>query len=170
MLSNCGFEEDSWESFDCKEIKRVNPKGNQPWIFIGGTDTEAEAPILWPPDVEDSLPSEPPRKPYPISVEDPYPGGYSVSHVPSKQALGPENRCVRKHLQQGRSTPVPSLCQLSAETMDFVLNHKLAEVTALSHNNEELNLSSYYRPGTILSTSHTLQHSFSLNPHDNPKR
>ena len=32
---------------DCKEIKPVNPKGNQPWIFIGKTD--AEAPILWPP-------------------------------------------------------------------------------------------------------------------------
>ena len=35
---------------DCKEIKQVNPKGNQSWIFIGKTDAEAEAPILWPPD------------------------------------------------------------------------------------------------------------------------
>ena len=35
---------------DCKEIKPVNPKGNKPWIFIGRTDAEAEAPILWPPD------------------------------------------------------------------------------------------------------------------------
>ena len=33
-----------------KEIKPVNPKGNQSWLFIGRTDTEAEAPILWPPD------------------------------------------------------------------------------------------------------------------------
>ena len=33
---------------DCKEIKAVNPKGNQPWIFIGRTDVETEAPILWP--------------------------------------------------------------------------------------------------------------------------
>ena len=33
---------------DCKEIKPVNPKGNQPWIFTGRTDIEAEAPILWP--------------------------------------------------------------------------------------------------------------------------
>ena len=33
------------------EIKPVNPKGNQSWIFIGRTDTEAEIPILWPPDV-----------------------------------------------------------------------------------------------------------------------
>ena len=34
-------------SLDCKEIKPINLKGNQPWIFIGRTDTEAEAPIFW---------------------------------------------------------------------------------------------------------------------------
>ena len=34
----------------CKELKPANPKGNQPWIFIGRSDDEAEAPILWPPD------------------------------------------------------------------------------------------------------------------------
>ena len=37
---------------DSKEIKQVNPKGNQSWIFIGRTDIEAEAPIFWPPDVK----------------------------------------------------------------------------------------------------------------------
>ena len=37
---------------DCKEIKSVNPKGNQSWVFIGRTDAEAEAPILWPLDAE----------------------------------------------------------------------------------------------------------------------
>ena len=40
---------------ECKEIKPVNPKGNQPWIFIGTTDAEAEAPILWPPDAKSWL-------------------------------------------------------------------------------------------------------------------
>ena len=40
---------------DCKEIKSVNPKGNQSWIFIGRTDVEAETPILWPPDVKNWL-------------------------------------------------------------------------------------------------------------------
>ena len=40
---------------DCKEIKPVNPKGNQLWIFIGRTDAEVEAPILWPPDVKSWL-------------------------------------------------------------------------------------------------------------------
>ena len=40
---------------DCKEIKPVNPKGNQSWIFIGRTDDEAEAPILWPPDAKSWL-------------------------------------------------------------------------------------------------------------------
>ena len=42
-------------SLDCKEIKPVNPKGNQSWIFIGRTDVEAEAPVLWPPDVKNWL-------------------------------------------------------------------------------------------------------------------
>jgi len=37
------------------KIKPVNPKGNQPWIFTGRTDAEAEAPILWPPDVKNWL-------------------------------------------------------------------------------------------------------------------
>ena len=40
---------------DCKEIHPVNPKGNQSWIFIGRTDTEAETPILWPPDAKNQL-------------------------------------------------------------------------------------------------------------------
>ena len=40
---------------DCKEIKPVHHKGNQPWIFIGRTDAEAETPILWPPDAKNRL-------------------------------------------------------------------------------------------------------------------
>ena len=40
---------------DCKEIKPVNPKGNQSLIFIGRTVAEAEAPILWPPNAENWL-------------------------------------------------------------------------------------------------------------------
>ena len=53
MFSNCGAGEDFWESpLDSKEIKPVNPKGNHPWIVIGRTDAEAEAPILWPTDVK----------------------------------------------------------------------------------------------------------------------
>ena len=39
-------------SLDCKEIRSVNPKGNQTWIFTGRTDARAEAPILWPPDAK----------------------------------------------------------------------------------------------------------------------
>ena len=54
MLLNCDVGEDSFFFFlektfngplDYKEIKAVNPKGNQPWIFIGRTDAEAETPI-----------------------------------------------------------------------------------------------------------------------------
>ena len=40
---------------DFKEIKPVNPKGNQSWIFIGRTDAETEAPIVWPSDVKNWL-------------------------------------------------------------------------------------------------------------------
>ena len=57
ILSNCGAREDVWSPLDCKEIKPVNSKGNQSWIFIGKTDAEveAEAPILWPPDTKNWL-------------------------------------------------------------------------------------------------------------------
>ena len=37
---------------DCKEIQPVHPKGDQPWVFTGRTDAEAETPILWPPDAK----------------------------------------------------------------------------------------------------------------------
>ena len=54
MLLNCGAGEDSYKSpLESKEIKpKGNPKGNQPWIFIGKTDAEAEALIHWPPDMK----------------------------------------------------------------------------------------------------------------------
>ena len=42
-------------SLNCKEIQPVHSKGNQSWIFIGRTDAEAEAPILWPPDEKNWL-------------------------------------------------------------------------------------------------------------------
>ena len=46
-----GVLEKTLESpLDCKEIQPVHPKGDQSWVFIGRTDAEAEAPILWPPD------------------------------------------------------------------------------------------------------------------------
>ena len=45
---------------DCEEIKPVNPKGNKPWIFVGRTDAEAEAPLFWPCDVKWGLISKDP--------------------------------------------------------------------------------------------------------------
>ena len=45
---NCGVGEGSWSPLDCKEIQPVHPR-DQPWVFIGRTDVEAETPILWPP-------------------------------------------------------------------------------------------------------------------------
>ena len=51
------FEKTLENPLDCKEIKPVNPKENQPRMFIGRTDAVAEAqdPILWPPDVKSRL-------------------------------------------------------------------------------------------------------------------
>ena len=59
-LKNCSFwtvilEKTLESPLDCKEIKPVNCKGNQPWIFTGKTDAEAEAPKLWPADVKSWL-------------------------------------------------------------------------------------------------------------------
>ena len=50
MPPNCGAGEDSWKSLGLQGDPTSQSKGNQPWIFIGRTDAEAEAPILWPPD------------------------------------------------------------------------------------------------------------------------
>ena len=56
MLSKCGTGENSVQSpFDSKEIKPVHPKGNLSWIFIGRTEAEAEAPVLWPLDAKSRL-------------------------------------------------------------------------------------------------------------------
>ena len=52
MLLNCGLEKTLESLLDCKEIQPVHPKGDQSSVFIGGTDAEAEIPILWPPDVK----------------------------------------------------------------------------------------------------------------------
>ena len=62
MLLNFGAGGHSWESLGLQvnpkginQVKPVNPKGNQPWIFIRRTDAKAEAPVLWPPDVKSQL-------------------------------------------------------------------------------------------------------------------
>ena len=47
-----------YTTVDCKEVQPVHPKGDQSWVFIGGTDAEAETPILWPRRV-DSLEKTP---------------------------------------------------------------------------------------------------------------
>ena len=51
-FQNVVLEKTPESPLDCKEIKPVHPKGKHPWIIIGRTDAEAEAPILWLPDVK----------------------------------------------------------------------------------------------------------------------
>ena len=65
MLKNWWFctvvlEKTLESPLDCKEIKQVHPKGNQPWIFTGRSDAEAETPVLWPPEVKNWLIGEDP--------------------------------------------------------------------------------------------------------------
>ena len=60
VLKNCCFwtavlEKTLWESLGHKDIQPVNPKENQPWIFIKRTDAKAEAAILWPPYAKSRL-------------------------------------------------------------------------------------------------------------------
>ena len=55
MLLNYVLEKILDSPLDYKEIKPINPNKNQPWIFIWRTDTEAETPILWPPDAKNRL-------------------------------------------------------------------------------------------------------------------
>ena len=52
---NMVLEKTLGNSLDSREIRPVNPKGNQPWVLTGRTDAEAEAPILWPPDAKNWL-------------------------------------------------------------------------------------------------------------------
>ena len=52
MPLNCGVGEALDSPWDCKEIQPVHPKEAQSWVFIGGTDVEAEIPIVWPLDAE----------------------------------------------------------------------------------------------------------------------
>ena len=63
MLKNWYFQilvlETLENPLDSKEIKSVSPKGNQPWIFIGRTDAEAEALIFWPPNKKSCIGKDP---------------------------------------------------------------------------------------------------------------
>ena len=55
MLWTVVLEKTLESPLDCKKIQQVYPKGTQSWIFIGRTDAEAEAPVLWPPDAKSWL-------------------------------------------------------------------------------------------------------------------
>ena len=55
MFLNVVLEKTLESPLDCKEVKPVNPKGNQPWIFIGRTDAEGEVPVFGPPYAKTQL-------------------------------------------------------------------------------------------------------------------
>ena len=55
MLLNVVLKKTLESPLDCEEIQPVNPEGIQPWVFFGGNDAKAEAPVLWPPHVNNWL-------------------------------------------------------------------------------------------------------------------
>ena len=79
-FQNVVLEKTLESPLDIKEIKQVNPGGNQPWIFIGRNDAEAETPIFWPPNVKRQL-----------IGKDPYAGkdwGQEEKETPEDQVVG----------------------------------------------------------------------------------
>ena len=82
-------------TFHAREIKPVHPEGNQPWMFIGRTDAEAETPILWPPDAKNWLTGKDPdaekdwRQEKKGTIEDEMVGWYRrLDEQEFEQALG----------------------------------------------------------------------------------
>ena len=83
-LQIVGLKKTLESPLEWKEIRSVNPKGNQPWMFIGRADAEAEAPILWPPDAKSWL-----------TGKDPEAG----KDWRQKEKMVTENEMVREHHQ-----------------------------------------------------------------------
>ena len=155
---NCCFWtvvlEKTLSPWDCKVIKPVNPKGNQPWIFIGRTDTEAEAPILWPPDMKHRLIGKDPdagkyrRREEKGTTEDDEMVGWHHwlnGHEP-EQTLG--GSVEREAWHAGVHGVTKSQTQLSNLTTMFSVNQHLKIIARISWN-----------PSNVLSTINMSLHS-----------
>ena len=124
---------------DCKEIKPVNPKGNQTWTVIGRTD--AEAPILWPPDAESQLTGKDPdagkdwRRKEKGAAEDEMVGWH---HWPNGHEFGRQwrtgkpdvlqsmgSKTVRHDLATEQETP-PAFPTVSLLTRSWTSSHELS--------------------------------------------
>ena len=138
---------------DSKEIKPVNPKGNQPWIFTGKTNVEAEVPILWPPDAKNCLIEKDPdsgkkwRQEEKGTTEDEMAGrhhrlnGHESEQVPGRhhQLNGHESEQVpgRHHRLNGHeSEQVPGSCErLGSLACYSSRGWKESDMTAELNNN-----------------------------------
>ena len=135
---------------DSKEIKPVNPNGNQPWIFIGRTDPEAEAPIIWPPDVKSWLTGKDPdaekdwRQEEKWATEDEIVGWHHwLSGHEFEQTLDGDGQgslacyCPRSHkksdtTEQPNSWQIPNNCCCCLIPKSFVIPRAAAHQAPLS--------------------------------------
>ena len=133
---------------DCKEIKPVNPKRNQSWIFFGRTDADAEAPILWPPDVKsfnsvqfshsvgsNSLPPhelQHARPPCPTPTPRAYPNSCPLSwwcHPTISSSVVPFSSCPQSFPASGLFKGVSFSYQV-AKVLEFQLQHQTFQWTS----------------------------------------
>ena len=133
---------------DCKEIKAVNPEGNQLSTFIGKTDAEAKTPILWPPDVKNWLMGKDPdagkdwRQEEKGTTEDKMVGwhhwldGHEFEQAPR---VGDGQECL--------ACCIPWGCKESdmTERVNWMLLSKASKRTKNSHNSINSNLSCNYQ-------------------------
>ena len=133
VLKNWCFQslvlEKTFESLlDSKEINPINPKGNQPWLFIGRTDAEVETPILWPPNVNIWLIGKDPDAGKEWRLEE--------KGMTEDEMLGWHHRLNRHESEQtpGDSEGRGSLMCYSP------WGHKESDTTELLNNNRALNL------------------------------
>ena len=149
------LEKTAESPLDCKEIKLVNPKGNQPWIIIGRTDAEAEVSTLWRPDMKsrllekdpnagkfqfsrsvmsDSLqPHEPQhaRPPCPSPTPGVYPNPCPLSrwcHPTISSSVTPFSSCLNSFPASG-SLQMSQLFTASGQSVEFQLQHQSLQWT-----------------------------------------
>ena len=150
---------------DCKEIKPINPKGNQSWIFTGRTDAEAETLILWPPDVKSQLVRNDPdagknrRQEEKGTTEDEMVGWhhrlnvYEFEQVPGDEGQGSLACCCPqvRRVQHDWVTEQQQTLQRHLQQ-----NFRLPTKSCFKHFYSDIQIPNYNPGGKMPSTEHTV--------------